>query len=169
MSVLVDYSTLQSIPEIWRIAAHRFGDTPALEAPHDPSKIRWTYRELYEQIQTFAAGLQALGVAPKQEGELPPRLSLFADNSPRWFVADQGMMVAGVANAVRSAVADPEELLFILSHSDSQGLVVENWATWQRLAAQIPPDTLRFVVLLTDEPIPDGTEEAGFIRRCIDH
>ena len=102
MSVLVDYSTLQSITEIWRIAAHRFGDTPALEAPHDPSKIRWTYRELYEQIQTFAAGLQALGVAPKQEGELPPRLSLFADNSPRWFVADQGMMVAEAFGVVGS-------------------------------------------------------------------
>ena len=161
MSVLVDYSTIQSIPEIWRIAADRFGDTPALEAPHDPSKIRWTYRELYEQIQSFAAGLQALGVSPKQEGELPPRLSLFADNSPRWFVADQGMMLAGAANAVRSAVADPEELLFILSHSDSQGVVVENWATWQRLAAQIPPDTLRFVVLLTDEPVPD-LDSLGF-------
>ena len=42
-----------------------------------------TYAQLCQQIQQFAAGLQALGVQPAN------RVALFADNSPRWLIADQ--------------------------------------------------------------------------------
>ncbi|MGA1133937.1 MAG: AMP-binding protein [Prochlorotrichaceae cyanobacterium] len=156
MPVLVDYSSIQTLPEIWRIAADRFSNTCALDAPHNDPQIRWSYAELYQRIQLFASGLQALGISPQAGEPLPPRLALFADNSPRWFVADQGMMLAGAANAVRSAVADREELLFILNHSGSQALVVENLATWQRLEPGIEAGAIQFCVLLTTEAAPDS-------------
>ncbi|MGA0199365.1 MAG: hypothetical protein ACO3NK_09635, partial [Prochlorotrichaceae cyanobacterium] len=86
MPVLVDYSSIQTLPEIWRIAADRFSNTCALDAPHNDPQIRWSYAELYQRIQLFASGLQALGISPQAGEPLPPRLALFADNSPRWFV-----------------------------------------------------------------------------------
>ncbi len=64
----------------------------------------------------------------KQKEAVPNRVALFADNSPRWLIADQGIMMAGAANAVRGATADPEELLYIIQDSGSTALVVENLA-----------------------------------------
>ena len=49
----------------------------------------------------FAAGLRSLGV---QAGD---RVSLFAENSSRWLVADQGIMFNGAADAVRFSAAAP--------------------------------------------------------------
>ncbi|NJN04433.1 MAG: AMP-binding protein [Leptolyngbyaceae cyanobacterium RM1_1_2] len=85
----VDYSTVSSIPEIWAIAAERFGSTTALHDPHSQPPIKLTFAELNQKIRQFAAGLQALGLS---RGD---RVALFADNSPRWMVADQGLMTLG--------------------------------------------------------------------------
>jgi long-chain acyl-CoA synthetase len=94
--------------------------------------------------------LQALGVTETEN------VALFADNSPRWFIADQGSMAAGAANAVRSAQADAEELAYILADSDSQTLIVENKQTLGKLLAKIPELPLKLIVLLTDEDPATG-------------
>lgn len=147
--LVADYSPVQSIPEIWSIAAQKFGQLPALHAPHLKPEVKLSYAELHRLIQQFAVGLQVLGV---QTGD---RISLFSDNSPRWFIADQGMMTAGAANAVRSSQADREELLFILQNSGSIGLVVEDLATFQKLQGRLLDLPLRFALLLTDETAPE--------------
>ena len=113
LSRLIDYTSIQSVPEIWAIVKQRFPQTVALHDPHSQPEIKLTYTDLYQQIQQFASGLQALGIESNPEEAIPPRVALFADNSPRWLIADQGIMMAGAANAVRGATADPEELLYI--------------------------------------------------------
>lgn len=149
---MLDYSNVESLPEIWAIAAQRFGDITALHNPHaQPQEVKITYRELFEQIQQFAAGLQALGVNP-QAGI--SRISLIADNSPRWLIADQGMMTAGAVNAVRSSQADVDELAFILANSDSMGLVVQDLNTFEKLRSRLDDLPIQLVILLTDETAP---------------
>lgn len=86
---LVDYNQIQSIPDIWAIAAQQFADLTALHDPHAKPAVQISYTQLHQQIQQFAGGLQQLGI---QVGD---RVCLFADNSPRWFIADQGIMTAG--------------------------------------------------------------------------
>jgi len=142
---VADYSSVQSVSEIWPLVAKRCGNTIALKDPHSKPEVELSYSQLSEQIQQFAAGLQALGV---QAGD---RISLFADNSPRWFIADQGMMTAGAANAVRSAQAEREELLFILENSGSTVLVVEDVKTLNKLRDRLEDLPLQFVVLLSNE------------------
>ncbi|NEQ70669.1 MAG: long-chain fatty acid--CoA ligase, partial [Symploca sp. SIO2D2] len=61
-----DYTSVQSLPEIWPLAAQRFDKIIALKDPHavgayDTAPVSFTYSELYQQIQQFAAGLQAIG------------------------------------------------------------------------------------------------------------
>lgn len=142
---LADYSSVQSVPEIWPLAQERFGQAIALKDPHAKPEVVLTYTQLYEQIQQFAAGLQALGVQPKS------RVALFAENSPRWMIADQGIMTAGGADVVRSSQAGREELLFILANSSSTALVVENRATLKKLRPQLDSLPIQLVVLLSDE------------------
>ncbi|MDJ0705346.1 MAG: AMP-binding protein [Leptolyngbyaceae cyanobacterium MO_188.B28] len=141
----VDYSTVQAVPEMWAIAAQRFGSVTALHDPHSNPVVDVTYAELYQSIQQFAAGLQTLDIKPGEH------IALFSDNTPRWLIADQGIMTAGAVDAVRGSQADPEELLYILSHSDSIGLIVQNQDLLDKLAGGLKEISLRFIILLTDE------------------
>jgi long-chain acyl-CoA synthetase len=145
MTAIANYTNAKALTEIWAQAAAQFGSTIALHDPHAKPEVILNYTQLYQQIQQFAAGLQACGVQPGT------KVALFADNSPRWLIADQGIMLAGAANAVRSSQADPEELLYILRDSDSTSLVVEDRKTLKKLSSQLSELPLAFAVLLSDE------------------
>lgn len=106
------YSAVQSLPEMWSIAARRFASVMAVCDPRSKPEIKLTYAQLYEQMQHFASGLQALGIQVTSEDSIPPRVALFADNSPLWLIADQGILQSGAVNVVRGAQAGYEELMF---------------------------------------------------------
>ncbi|MEH2070725.1 MAG: AMP-binding protein [Nostoc sp.] len=148
---LVDYTNVESLPEIWPLAAEKFGDVVALHNPHAKPEIVITYTELAEKIQLFAAGLQALGV------KVGDRISLIADNSPRWFIADQGIMTVGGVDAVRSSQAEKEELLFIIANSGSTAVVIEDLKTLKKLQDRLNDLPIQFVILLSDEAPPTQT------------
>lgn len=150
---LVDYSGVSCLPEVWAIAADRFGSRLALHDPHAKPEVKLTYSQLGEKIRQFAAGLQSLGIKPSD------KIALIADNSPNWFIADQGIMTAGGMDAVRSSQAETEELLYIIENSDSKALVLENIKTLDKLALADRLESLpiEFVILLTDETPPEST------------
>ncbi|MBG1265105.1 AMP-dependent synthetase/ligase [Nostoc sp. WHI] len=145
---LVDYTKVESLPEIWPLAAERFGDVVALRSPHTKPEVAITYTQLAEQMRLFAAGLQALRV------KVGDRISLIADNSPRWFIADQGIMTAGGVDVVRSSQAEKEELLFIIANSGSTTLVVEDLKTLKKLQDRLNDLPIQLVILLSDEAPP---------------
>ena len=149
---LVDYTNVESLPEIWPLAAQQFGDVVALRSPHAKPEVVITYTQLAEQIQLFASGLQALGI------KVGDRISLIADNSPRWFIADQGIMTAGGVDVVRSSQAEKEELLFIIVNSGSTAIVVEDLKTLKKLQDRLNDLPIQLIILLSDEAAPtDGT------------
>ncbi|MEL6400308.1 MAG: AMP-binding protein, partial [Cyanobacteria bacterium J06626_4] len=145
-----DYSRLQSLSEIWPLAAEHYGHQLAMNDAHNEPSAQLTYAELWANIRQFAAGLQGLGLAPET------RVAFFADNSHRWLIADQGIMAAGGIDAVRSAQAETEELRYIAEHSDSTVLIVEHLKLWQRIRDRFLDLPLQFAVLLSDEPVPEA-------------
>ncbi|MEL6501458.1 MAG: AMP-binding protein, partial [Cyanobacteria bacterium J06623_1] len=151
-AIAFDYINLDSLPKVWQQTAHKFGDTIALQDPHAQPEISISYRDLYSQIEQFAAGLQALGIEPQA------KIALFADNSPRWFVADQGIMASGAVDVVRSSGAEQQELAYILENSDSTALVVENLKTLGKLSSELVNLPISLIVLLSDE-IPSKDSE----------
>ncbi|MEL6495448.1 MAG: AMP-binding protein [Cyanobacteria bacterium J06623_7] len=146
--IAFDYINLHSLPEVWQLAARKFGSTIALQDPHAQPEVKITYQDLFSQIKQFAAGLQTLNIEPQA------KIALFADNSPRWFIADQGIMTAGAVDVVRSSGAEQQELAYILENSDSTALVVENLKTYQKLAAALENLPISLVILLSDETVP---------------
>lgn len=154
LSHAVNYSHLGSIAQIWPITAQKFADIVALEDIHSQQKVSLTYRQMYEQMQQVAIGLQQIAVNPGDH------IALFADNSPRWFMVDQGIMMAGAVNAVRSSQADIEELLYILQDSGSSFLVVENLQTLDKLIPRLDSITLQAIILLSDEDPPTSSADA---------
>ena len=121
----IDHSQLSRLSQIWPIVAAKFPDVVALYDPHSKPQVKLTYSQVWEKIQQFAAGLQALGLKKDE------KISIFSDNSPRWLISDQGSLTAGAVNVVRSSLADTQELLYILKDSESVALIVENLKTWQ--------------------------------------
>lgn len=148
---LTSYSGIHSLPEIWPLAAQHFRDITALYNPHSKPEVKITYSQLWDQIQRFAIGLQVLGVNKNDDDPHPPRIALIADNSPRWFIADQGIMTAGAVNAVRSSQAEKNELLYIISHSGSTVVVVEDVKTLNKLEPDLAELPIKLVILLSDE------------------
>jgi len=142
-----DWSALEGLEQLWPALAARHGAAVALEAPHARPRESITYSELHQRIEAAAAGFTALGVAP---GDVA---ALFAENGPRWLQADQGLMRAGAADAVRGSAAPLEELRYILRDSGAIGLVVESSALLDKLALEPEQRArLRFVVVLEGNP-----------------
>ena len=142
-----DWSALQGLDQLWPELERQYGDAVALVAPHDTEdKQTVSFSALRQRIDQAAAGFAALGLGG---GEV---VALFAENGPRWLVADQGLMRCGAANAVRGSSAPVEELRYILADSGSVGLVVESAALLARLGLDGEAcQRLRFVVLLEGE------------------
>ncbi len=148
-----EWGHLSGLEQLWPALAQAYGDAPALEAPHAKPPQILSFRQLHQQIGQAALGFAQLGV---KAGDV---VALFAENGPRWLLADQGLMRAGAANAVRGASAPVDELLYILGDSGAVGLVVESVALLDKLAlaggglgGPLGPDSpLRFVVVLEGE------------------
>ncbi|XP_020226600.1 probable acyl-activating enzyme 16, chloroplastic isoform X1 [Cajanus cajan] len=136
----------KAVPDIWRSSAEKYGDKVALVDPyHDPPSIM-TYKQLEDAILDFAEGLRVIGVRPNE------KLALFADNSCRWLVADQGMMACGAINVVRGSRSSIEELLQIYNHSESVALAVDNPEMFNRIAKVLYlKASIRFIILLWGE------------------
>lgn len=116
---------------MWPDLAQKYGQQIAAEDPHQTPATRLTFRDLDACIKDFASGLRVLGLA---KGD---KVSLFSENSSRWLVADQAIMLCGAADAVRGASSPPDELAYIVRQSDSSGLVVQDLETLRKLMPHI--------------------------------
>ncbi|MEB3319893.1 MAG: AMP-binding protein [Cyanobium sp.] len=142
-----DWGALRGLEQLWPELVQLYGDQIALEAPHATVPETLSYRQLHQRIEQLAAAFSALGL---QSGDV---VALFAENGPRWLVADQGLMRIGAADAVRGSGAPVEELHYILRDCDAVALVVESAALLERLLAVGPlPPRLRFALLLEGDP-----------------
>lgn len=146
---LLDHAAAVSLWQVWQKTAQAYPDTLALHDPHAKPEVKLSYREVVDQMAMFGAGLRSIGI---QFGD---KVSLIADNSPRWLIADQGILAIGAANATRSAQAERTELLYIIEHSDSMALVVEDIATLKKLQPEVQSLPLKAIVLLSDETPPE--------------
>jgi long-chain acyl-CoA synthetase len=141
----IDHSQINGIPQMWEILSAKCGDVIALNSPHSKPELKFTYQEVATQVKLFATGLQSLGIQPHTG------VALFADNSPRWLIADQGIMLMGAFNAVRSSQAETQELLSILGNSNAISLVVEDMKTLQKISSQLVNLPISLIILLSDE------------------
>ncbi|HTL90312.1 MAG TPA: AMP-binding protein, partial [Leptolyngbya sp.] len=151
------YRAVQSLPELWSLIAKQYADITAVHDPHGTPEVRLTYAQLYEQMQAFAAGVQGLEVQTEAGDSLPPRIALFSDNCPRWLIADQGIMRSGAIDVVRGAQADPLELRYILEHSGTVGVVLQNAELLKKLRSILAEVPIQFVILLSDESVTSDT------------
>ncbi|KAL4643902.1 hypothetical protein ACB092_02G124900 [Castanea dentata] len=136
----------RAVPDIWRSSADKYADRVAVVDPYHNPPSKFTYGQLEQEILNFSEGLRVIGVKPNE------KLALFADNSCRWLVADQGIMATGAINVVRGSRSSVEELLHIYNHSESIALTVDSPDMFNRIAeAFCSKAAMRFIILLWGE------------------
>eukprot|EP00877_Chromochloris_zofingiensis_P004131 jgi/Chrzof1/13719/Cz08g09130.t1 len=152
----VEDDKFEPLTSMWARNAEQHGDYTAVMDPHRSPAVSLTYREVHKLIMEFAAGLKSLGVQPAD------RVCLFSENSSRWIIADQAIMINGAADAVRGATSPVDELSYILTQSGSSGLIVQDKATLRRLLPALSPGStppaLKFVVVLWDDATDSSAE-----------
>ncbi|KAF1892507.1 hypothetical protein Lal_00010973 [Lupinus albus] len=147
----------KAVPDIWRSSSDKYGDKVAVVDPYHDPPTTLTYNQLEDAILDFTEGLRTIGVRPDE------KLALFADNSCRWIIADQGMMASGAVNVVRGSRSSNEELLQIYDHSESVALAVDNLEMFNRIGELFySKASMRFIILLWGEKsslVTEGNKE----------
>ncbi|PIA35950.1 hypothetical protein AQUCO_03400087v1 [Aquilegia coerulea] len=142
----VDNGEWKAVPDMWKYAAETYGDRTALVDPYHNPPTKLTYKQLKQEILEFCEGLRVVGLKTDE------KIALYADNSCRWLVADQGIMATGAINVVRGTRSSVEELLQIYIHSDSVALVVDTPELLNRISETfISRAAIRFIILLWGE------------------
>ena len=140
-------AALGRVDQIWPWLEQHHGDVLAVDAPHAAHPEQFDYKELSARIARVAAAFRKLGIVT---GDV---VALFAENSPRWLVADQAVMRAGAADAVRGTAAPIDELHYILADSGAKALVVQNSDLVSKLSlSKEQRSQLSFVLQLEGEP-----------------
>ncbi len=124
---------------------------PTAPAYHQRSTGGWSttsWADYGAQVRTAAKALISLGVEPGTP------VTILGFNRPEWLVFDVGAMAAGAVPAGIYTTSSPEEVAYIMSHSEAPVILVENEAQWAKVeAVRAGLPNLRHVVTM------DGTPE----------
>jgi long-chain acyl-CoA synthetase len=81
---------------------------------------RISWREYGQKVREVAAGLLALGLQPGD------RVAILGDNRPEWLICHLATMTVGCVTCGVYATSAPEQVAYVVSHSESKVLFVEN-------------------------------------------
>src|SRR5262245_19928357 len=103
----------RTVPDLLDEIADRFPDREALVG----GDRRFTYRELRDVVRTFAKGIHALGVSPRD------KVAVLMGNRPEWIIADLAICSLGAIMVAVNTWVTSRELGYILRHSDTSMLI----------------------------------------------
>src|SRR5260370_29697835 len=96
-------------------SAERWPDRPALIVRQQ--NVRWTYGELEERVDAFAAGLLALGLAPGD------RIGIWSPNNAEWVITQFATAKAGLILVNINPACRTYELQYALNKVGCKALV----------------------------------------------
>ena len=110
----------KTIADLLPLAVERHGDAAAQRFKVGDEWKDVSYAELGEAVREVALGLVDLGIEP---GE---KISILAHTRPEWTHACFGILTAGATLVTIYQTNSPEECQYVLHHSDSRAVFVED-------------------------------------------
>lgn len=119
-----------TLPKLLKRNFERWGDTEV--AFRDKDYGIWneyTWKDVYEDVKYFSLGLISLGLGP---GE---RAAVIGDNEPQWYWASFAIQAARGITVALFTDAIPDEIQYIVDHSDSRFIVARDQEQVDKLLA----------------------------------
>ena len=107
-------------PDLFFHQVKRLGDKVALRHKDYGIWNRISWKEYGKSVRTAAAGFLAAGI------NLGNRIAILGDNRPEWLICHLGAMTAGGVTCGIYPTSSPEEIEYVVEHSESKILFVEN-------------------------------------------
>jgi len=109
-----------TVPKLFFRRVQRYRDRVALRRKELGIWNRITWKEYGEKVRHVGMGLVALGLEPKD------RVAIIGDSRPEWLYADLGNLAVGGISVGVYTTSSPEEVRYVLSHSESRFFFVED-------------------------------------------
>jgi long-chain acyl-CoA synthetase len=118
-----DYPKIEAdtLSKYLKLNAERYGNLVFMRRKQMGIWQRFTWESVYEQVRSFALGLMKLGL---KRGET---VAIVGDNEPELFWAVLAALAAGGKVVCLYPDMTPQEILYILEHSESVFLVRGMW------------------------------------------
>ncbi|MGZ4164797.1 MAG: AMP-dependent synthetase/ligase, partial [Tumebacillaceae bacterium] len=110
-----------------------------------------TYEELWQLVQSFAYGLQELGV------RVGSKVAILSGNSPAWAVGDFGILACGAVTVPVYQTLTTAQIAFILQNADVEVILVENSELAEKVRA-VATEDIRYIIKMSAKTDADPPE-----------
>jgi long-chain acyl-CoA synthetase len=144
---------MQTIPDFFEQSVSSFPDNVYMLEKTGDSYKGTTYKETFQQVRQFAAGLLSLGLG---KGD---RVALLSEGRNAWIISELGILYCGAINVPMSVkLTETDEILYRIGHSGaSMAIVSERQADKVRAVINTLPG-LKMLIIIDGKANEDKTE-----------
>lgn len=116
-----------SIPSSFFETAQKMPQSPAYRyRDNNEEKVTITYKKLYDKVNAIAKAFDVKGLSKKH-------VAIFSENRIEWFISDMALLALGSADVPRGIDSTSDELNYIIEHSESEAVLVENEYVFKKI------------------------------------
>jgi long-chain acyl-CoA synthetase len=130
-----------NFPTIFFAQAEHYRDRVALRNKDFGIWRRISWREYASEVRVAAAALISLGVA---HGD---RVAILGENRPEWLICDLAVMTIGGVTCGIYTTSAPEEIAYIVGHSETKIIFIEDEEQVDKILQIIPDVKLEKVIV----------------------
>jgi len=142
----------ETVPALFQRTAARRPDQPALFFKAGERWVPINWSEYGRAVTRLGNALLAEGLHPQD------RVAIWSANRPEWQIADLAILHAGLVTVAIYQTLAPEQVKYLLSHSESKVLIVEDAKLFSQVSAMRRelPALQRVILLQGDIPAVEG-------------
>ncbi|WP_394827072.1 AMP-dependent synthetase/ligase [Pendulispora albinea] len=122
----------KTLPELFLTRVAKTPDNVAWKRKSGGNWIGSTWAEFYEAAASFATWLLDAKL------NIGDKITIVGSTRPEWCVADMGGLLAGAVTVGAYPTLAPEQLAYILEHSDSRFIIVEDAEQLEKVLGALP-------------------------------
>ncbi len=135
-----DNLPFHSIPDMLMKKAYEYAEEVAVLYKKDGKYVALTYNDIYYRGLQVSRGLKKMGI---KKGD---KIAVLSETRPMWILADFGLLNIGCVEIPIYHTDSPEQIAYILNHSETKVVFVSTKAQYQKLVDVVDSINIEFVI-----------------------